>query len=172
MLTYTYFYSENSPAATSFGVNLHIFLQWKQPSCHLFGCYLTHIFTVKTAQLPPLVFTYTYFTAKTAQLPPLWVLTLCLLVSSADNLGKQFGPRSGPTKRRAWSGSICLTLRSYSWKNFSKINDFEKNQQTTKNMKNYHPGGGGQRVKSVHENCVLIVYTCVKSPLKRACTAI
>ena len=44
-------------------------------------------------------------------------------------------------------------------------------------MKNYHPGGGGggeggQRVKSVHENCVLIVYTCVKSPLKRACTAI
>ena len=28
-------------------------------------------------------------------------LTLCLLVSSADNLYKQFGPRSGPTKRRA-----------------------------------------------------------------------
>ena len=23
---------------------------------------------------------------------------ICLLVSSADNLGKQFGPRSGPTK--------------------------------------------------------------------------
>ena len=28
-------------------------------------------------------------------------LTLCLPVSSADNLGKQFGPRSGPTIRRA-----------------------------------------------------------------------
>ena len=28
-------------------------------------------------------------------------LTLCLPVSSADNLGKQFGPRSGPTNRRA-----------------------------------------------------------------------
>ena len=25
-------------------------------------------------------------------------VTVCLLVSSADNLGKQFGPRSGPTK--------------------------------------------------------------------------
>ena len=29
------------------------------------------------------------------------LLTLCLPVSSADNLGKQFGPRSGPTIRRA-----------------------------------------------------------------------
>ena len=28
-------------------------------------------------------------------------LTLCLLLSSADNLCKQFGPRSGPTKPRA-----------------------------------------------------------------------
>ena len=28
-------------------------------------------------------------------------LTLCLPVLSADNLGKQFGPRSGPTNRRA-----------------------------------------------------------------------
>ena len=28
-------------------------------------------------------------------------LTLCLPVSSADDLKKQFGPRSGPTNRRA-----------------------------------------------------------------------
>ena len=28
-------------------------------------------------------------------------LTLCLLVTSADKLDKQFGPRSGPTNRRA-----------------------------------------------------------------------
>ena len=28
-------------------------------------------------------------------------LTLCLPVSSADNLGKQFGPRSGPTNCHA-----------------------------------------------------------------------
>ena len=33
------------------------------------------------------------------------VLTLCFLVSSADNLGKQFGLRSGTTTHRAWSGS-------------------------------------------------------------------
>ena len=34
-------------------------------------------------------------------------LTIYLLVtfSSADQFCKQFGPRSGPTKRRAWSGS-------------------------------------------------------------------
>ena len=30
-----------------------------------------------------------------------FLLTLCLPVLSADNLGKQFGPRSGPTNRRA-----------------------------------------------------------------------
>ena len=29
------------------------------------------------------------------------LLTLCLQVSSADNLDKQFGPRSDPTNRRA-----------------------------------------------------------------------
>ena len=32
-------------------------------------------------------------------------LTLYLLVSSADNFCKQFGPRSRPAKCRAWSGS-------------------------------------------------------------------
>ena len=32
-------------------------------------------------------------------------LTLCLLVTSGDSLCKQFGPRSGPTKCRASSGS-------------------------------------------------------------------
>ena len=33
------------------------------------------------------------------------LFTLYLLVSSADNFCKQFGPRSVPTKCRAWSGS-------------------------------------------------------------------
>ena len=33
------------------------------------------------------------------------VLTIYLLVPSADNLFKQFGPRSGPIKCRARSGS-------------------------------------------------------------------
>ena len=34
-----------------------------------------------------------------------YLLTLFLLVSSADNLCKQLGPRSGLTKCQAWSGS-------------------------------------------------------------------
>ena len=32
-------------------------------------------------------------------------LILCLLVTSADYICKQFGPRSGPTQCQAWSGS-------------------------------------------------------------------
>ena len=36
---------------------------------------------------------------------------LCLLVSSADNLCKQFRSRSDLTKRRAWSWSKLLPLR-------------------------------------------------------------
>ena len=35
-------------------------------------------------------------------------LTFCLLVISADNFCKQFGPRSGQTKCWAWSGSELL----------------------------------------------------------------
>ena len=39
-----------------------------------------------------------------------YLLTPCLPVSSADNVGKQFGPRSGPTNRRAWSGSKLFDI--------------------------------------------------------------
>ena len=42
-------------------------------------------------------------------------------MSSADNLCKQFGPRAGLTKCQACSGSNCLTLWWYSWKNFLKM---------------------------------------------------
>ena len=47
-------------------------------------------------------------------------------MSSADNFGKQFGPRSGPTNRRAWSGSklfdiLIVFLKEFFWKiNFEK----------------------------------------------------
>ena len=58
-------------------------------------------------------------------------LTLYLLVSSADNLCKQFGPRSGPTKCRADLDSNCLTLWWCSWNIF-----LEKNQQMTKKHAN------------------------------------
>ena len=60
------------------------------------------------------------------------VVTLCLLVSSADNLCKQFGTRSRPTEPLVWPGTKCLTLWWYSWKNFSKKLILKKNQQTTK----------------------------------------
>ena len=59
------------------------------------------------------------------------VLTLYLLVLSADNLCKQFGPRSGPTKCRAWSESKLFDTLMVFLKEFFKIIDFEKNQQTT-----------------------------------------
>ena len=64
--------------------------------------------------------------------------------SSADNLCKQFGPRSGPTLCRAWSGSKLFDTLIfdpnyltpwYSWKNFSKKLIWKKNQQTTNSMK-------------------------------------
>ena len=59
-------------------------------------------------------------------------LTLCLPLSSADNLGKQFGPRSGPTIHRACSGSKLFDIPMVFLKEFFPKNHFEKNQQTTK----------------------------------------
>ena len=54
-----------------------------------------------------------------------------LQVSYADNLCKQFGPRSGLTKRQAGSGSKPFaTLPVFVEEFFEKV-DFEKNQQTT-----------------------------------------
>ena len=104
------------------------------------------------------------------------LLTLYLIVSSADNFCKKFGARSGPTKCRAWFRSRlfntlmvvflslhitiansmdpdkarpnvwsdldpnCLTLRWYSWKNFSKKFILKKNLQTTKKHENFPRG--------------------------------
>ena len=64
-----------------------------------------------------------------------FLLILCLLMSSADNICKQFGPRSGATKCWAWSGSKLFdTLMLFLKEFFEKI-DFEKCQQTTINQK-------------------------------------
>ena len=46
-----------------------------------------------------------------------FALKLYLLVSTADNFSKQFGPRSGPTK--------CLTLDGFLKEIFKKV-DFEQ----------------------------------------------
>ena len=62
--------------------------------------------------------------------------TLYLLVSSSDNLCKQFGPRSGPTKCRAWSGSKLFdTLMVFIKEFFIKV-DFEKISRRQKSMQN------------------------------------
>ena len=53
------------------------------------------------------------------------------LDSGADNLCKQFGPRSGPKKCGAWSGFNLFDTQIVLLKVFEK-NDFEKNQQSTK----------------------------------------
>ena len=59
-------------------------------------------------------------------------LTPNLLVSSADNVWKQIGPRSGPTECRAKSGSNLFDTLMVFLKEFFEIVDFEKDLQTTK----------------------------------------
>ena len=46
---------------------------------------------------------------------------------SADNFCKQFGPRSVPTKCRAWSGSKLFDALKEILKEFFQKVDFEKN---------------------------------------------
>ena len=68
-------------------------------------------------------------------------------MSSADNLGKHFGPRSGPTKCQALSGSKLFDTLMVFLKEFFKKVDFEKkNQQTTKKKHENLPRR--QRVKT------------------------
>ena len=71
------------------------------------------------------------------------ILTLYLLVSSAENFCKQFGSRSGPTKHRAWSESKLFdTLIEF----LIKV-DFEKISRQQKAGKNPR----GQRVQHTGE---------------------
>ena len=65
-------------------------------------------------------------------------LTLCLPVSSADSLGKQFGPRSDRMNCRAWSGSKLYDILMVFLKEFFQNVNFEKKQQTTKKRENLH----------------------------------
>ena len=53
-------------------------------------------------------------------------------MSSAHNLVKQFGPRSGPTNRGALSGSKLFDILMVFLKEFFQKINFEKNRQTTK----------------------------------------
>ena len=64
-------------------------------------------------------------------------LTLLSAVSSADNRCKRFAPRSGPTKRRARSGSkLSDTLMVFLKEFFEKVN-FEKISRRQKSVQNY-----------------------------------
>ena len=67
-------------------------------------------------------------------------ITYCLLVPSAYNICKQFGPRSHPTKCRAWSGSKLFdTLTVFLNEFFEKV-DFKKklaDNKLKKACKNY-----------------------------------
>ena len=59
-------------------------------------------------------------------------------LSSADNIWKQFGPRSGPTKRRAWSGSkLFYTQMVFPNKSIDKVGFERKKADDKKYMKNY-----------------------------------
>ena len=64
-------------------------------------------------------------------------LTIYLLVMSTNNLCKQFGPRSGPTKCRAWSGSKLFDTLTAFLKEFLQKVDFEKISRRHKFMQNY-----------------------------------
>ena len=76
-------------------------------------------------------------------------IALLFLVSSVDNFCKQFGPRSGPTKRRVWSGSKLFDTNVFS-ENFSKSRAWSgsKLSDTTwfscmRGSRNFRHGGGG-----------------------------
>ena len=59
-------------------------------------------------------------------------LTLYLLVSSAENLCKQFVPRPGPTKCPACSGSKLFDTRMVFPKEYFEKVDFDKNSADDK----------------------------------------
>ena len=61
-------------------------------------------------------------------------------MSPADNLCKQFGPRSGPTKCQAWSGSKLFDiLRVFLKDVFEKCNWWKNNSEKT-NMQHFSAG--------------------------------
>ena len=79
------------------------------------------------------------------------MLTLCLLVSSADNFCKQIGPRSGPLKRWYWSESKLFDTQMVFLKEFFEKLILKKISRRQKGMNNFP---GGQRVKNfMGTNC-------------------
>ena len=75
------------------------------------------------------------------------LLTLCLTMSSADNLCNRFVPRSGPTTCRSWSWSKLFDTLMV----FLEKNDFEKIRRLQKRKVNYQVG------KELHVNWFLFM---------------
>ena len=76
-------------------------------------------------------------------------------MSSADNLCKQLRPRSGPTKRRACSGSNLFDTQMVFMKEFLKKVNFEKIIRRQKSMTNF---SGGIELTIVFDAIYLIIY--------------
>ena len=68
-------------------------------------------------------------------------ITLYHLVSSADNICKQFGPRSGPTEHWAWSGSKPFDTQIVFLKEFLEKLDFEKKISRRQKKREKFPSG-------------------------------
>ena len=73
-----------------------------------------------------------------------------MTLSSAGNLCKQFGPRSGPTECRACSGSKLFDTDSVLKDFFEKIN-FEKNENYDQNYEKHEKLPSMQSVKLPQE---------------------
>ena len=81
-------------------------------------------------------------------------LTLSLLVSSADNVCKQFGTRSGPTKCRGLIWVQTVSLSDCIPEIILKKNDFEKSADDKEACKNY-PVGKELTLKAPRKKCIL-----------------
>ena len=102
---------------------------------HEFWFLSTHCRTAKTdqtGQTPMLIPVLAMYNVKNLVLSG--VLTLCLLVSTADIICKHFGSRRGPTK---YGSKLFDTLMIF-LKNHLKVNFEGKKQQLPKNCEKFH----------------------------------
>ena len=91
---------------------------------------------------------------------------------SADYLCKQFGPRSGPTKRRPWSGSKLLgTLLIFPKDHFRKSDNKKQTDFETNISRRQHHDKLPRRLKEsmnwngrcymyMHVSCLSLIFAC------------
>ena len=104
-------------------------------------------------------------------------------MSSADNLCKQFEPRSGPTKCRAWSGTklfdtLMVFLKEYFWKSWfwKKSADDKKAckiiEQQNKRFNCTYPKSKEEPITSVFCACFFLSFHLSRSQRKNERTLI